>query len=215
MPWGLPAVSLIRRSCSSRPSTLRSGAATAASGPGSCAASCRAEPVACVRLSAGPVRRGSGFVRGARIMNGSRADRLDRTLFEIEAGRAGLAPSLIRVQIDPRSWISRRSHDHSPDKDPRPRAKRRSTLPCGAATSQCQDPTAGSCPARTLAFRAAARSGVTRGERRMTVHGEPGTSLLRLLTAPFARRSPPGNTGRPMGRPVALISTSGGGRGGI
>lgn len=84
---GLPAALVIRRSCSSRPSTLGSGGGAAASEGAKCAAFCRAWSVACVTPPAGPVQRGRGFGRGARTMTGLRADRLDRTVSEIEAGR--------------------------------------------------------------------------------------------------------------------------------
>lgn len=92
-PLGLPAVLLIRRSCSSRPPTLRSGAAAVSEG-GRRAASCRAGSVVCVRPPAGPVQGDSGVLHGARAMTGSRADRLDRALSEIEAGRANARPAL-------------------------------------------------------------------------------------------------------------------------
>ena len=175
---GLPAALVIRRSCSLRSPTPGSGASAAGSDGGKCAASCRARWVACVTPPAGPVQRRRGFGRGARTMTGLRADRLDRTLCEIESGRPSVARSSIRV-ADQSNVLDLQEgfYDSNPDKCPRPSAGRRCTSSCGAPASRCRGPTGGGGPSRRLAFQAATGSGVTRGNGRMTVSGEPRTSL--------------------------------------
>ena len=60
---------------------------------------------------------------------------------------------------------------------------------------------------RRRALQAAAGSGVTRGDGRMTIRGEPATSSLYLLTAPVRCAFPRLITGRPTGRPVSRLPT--------
>lgn len=157
-PPGLPAAPVTLRSSSSQPPTSRSVGAAVSDG-GRCATSCHAWSVPCAPPPAGPALRERGFGPRARTMTGSRADRRDRTLAEIAAGRPRVAPAVIRVaDRSKRPRFREGFHDHKPEKRRSPSTERRPTSSGRApASSRCRSPTSGGCPARTVALQAAAR----------------------------------------------------------